>query len=171
MNMFYQITTEKKIQLIIDILEVVTWPITLLLLIILFRKYFISALSRLGSLQAGATGFTMTFDQKITEAKQLLKGIQPKNSAKENLSSHFSKLLEMKLELNAKLVQLATANNVDAANKSYVQLCDELQEIGIITIQKSTLIITFFDLANSADTTLSEENFNVTEELFNSIHI
>jgi len=60
--MFYQITTEKKIQLIIDILEVVTWPITLLLLIILFRKYFISALSRLGSLQAGATGFTMTFD-------------------------------------------------------------------------------------------------------------
>mgnify|MGYP005991105247 CR=1 FL=1 len=169
MNIFYLITAEQKIQFIIDLLKIVTWPITLLILLIFFRKYFISALSRLGSFQAGTSGFTMTFDQKITEAKQLLKGIQPKNSAIGNTSTYFSKLLEMKLELKEKLVHLATTNNVNATNKTHVLLCDELQEIGIITIQKSTLIKTFLDLANSADATLSEKNFKVTEELFNSI--
>lgn len=169
--MFYQITTEKKIQLTIEILEIITWPITLLILVVVFRKYFISALSRLGSLQAGASGFTMTFDQKITEAKQLLKGIQPKNLAKESSSSNYTKLLEMKVELNTKLTQLASKNNVDSTNKSHLMLCEELQEIGIITIQKSTLIKTFFDLVASANSSLSDKNLQVTEEVYNSIHI
>jgi hypothetical protein len=176
--MFYQIIIEKKLQLLIDVLEVITWPLTLLIILLVFRKYFISAMSRLGSIEAGASGLTMTFDQKISQAKKLLKEIKPISIAKSSTdikikvskSASYSKLMDIKMELNSVLINLGNENNISIENKTTSSVCDELKEVGILTIQTAKLIESLIDITISADVSFTENHLKVAEELLKAIN-
>jgi len=167
--MILQITLEKKVEIFLAVLEIVSWPVTLLFILLFFRKYFTSALARLGTLQAGASGITMTYDKKIANAKKLLKEIQPSSTSKSSVgikvksNSSYTKLMDLKMELNAGLIRLATENGIDCEGKTGAILNNELKESGIITLQRAHLIDSLMDVSNSADASFSKDHLKVAE--------
>ena len=59
-------------QHLIRIIEIIIWPATLIVVLILFKKNIKSIFDRVGSFEASATGLSMTFQEKIEETKKLV---------------------------------------------------------------------------------------------------
>ena len=57
-------------QHLIRIIEIIIWPATLIVVLILFKKNIKSIFDRVGSFEASATGLSMTFQEKIEETKK-----------------------------------------------------------------------------------------------------
>ncbi len=58
---------------IINLLEVIIWPLTVFGGLLLFRKHFSKLISSLGSIKAGTQGFEMNFiEDKLQEATKLI---------------------------------------------------------------------------------------------------
>ncbi len=58
---------------IIDLLEVIIWPLTVFGGLLLFRKHFSKLISSLGSIKAGTQGFEMNFiEDKLENAAKLI---------------------------------------------------------------------------------------------------
>jgi len=177
--MILQINSTKNFELIIKLLEVLIWPITLLIILFVFRKYFIGALKRLGSITASSTGISMTFDKKIEAAKKLLQNIKPKVISKtttglnievdKSKRTPFSELQKIDTELTDYITNIAKTNNIDTTNKSSLALCNQLQEVGVITIQKSKLIKSLLDIVLSANMSFSEKHLKVVKDIFRAI--
>ena len=177
--MILQISDEKMVQFVMDGIQTIIWPLTLFIILLVFRKYFISAMSRLGSVEAGASGIKMTFDHKISEAKKLLKEIKPKATSKSiggiqiqpKKSDSYLKLMDIRMKVDENLNQLAVKNGIDSANTSSIALCEMLKESGIITIQNAQFIHSLLDISNSADETFSNEHLKIVKELFKAIKL
>ncbi len=178
--MILQTISAKNFELTIKLLEVLIWPITLLIILFVFRKHFIGALKKLGSITASSTGISMTFDKKIEAAKNLLKEIKPKVISKSatgiNIGTDkiketpFSELMDIKSKVTTNLKNIAKTNNIELENKSSLALCNQLQEVGIITIQKAKLIISLLDIASSANMSFSEKYLKVVKDIFKAIN-
>lgn len=60
-------------QEIINLLDVIIWPLTVLVGLLFFRKHIGKVISSLGSIKAGAQGFEMNFiEDKLQEATKLI---------------------------------------------------------------------------------------------------
>jgi hypothetical protein len=65
--------TPGPFQQIIDLLEVIIWPLTVFGGLLLFRKHFSKLISSLGSIKAGTQGFEMNFiEDKLENAAKLI---------------------------------------------------------------------------------------------------
>lgn len=172
--------TDKTIELTLKLVEALIWPLTILIILIIFRNQFKGVLGRIGSINASSTGFSMTFDKKIEQAKKLLRGINPSKilskesteafiDAKESKETSFSNLLDIQANLNTFLIDIAKSSNITFQNKSSSTLSSELKEVGIITFQKFKLIESLLDIINSADSTFKVDHLKVAQELYKAI--
>ena len=178
--MILQINPEKKLELIIQLLEILIWPITFLIVLLLFRKYFNAAISQMGSFKAGASGIEMTFDKNIAVAKKLLKAIDPKAISKSastiKLSNEvisqtpYLKLLDLKNATQAKIAEMAADNDINVAHSSSKAISNKLAETGVITLQKAKLMDSMIDLANTADVSFSEVHLKIVQDIDKAIN-
>lgn len=176
--MFLQISDEKKVQFIMDGIETIIWPLTLFVLLIVFKKYFINAMSRLGSVEAGTSGIKMTFDHSIANAKKLLKGIQPNATSKSSKnieiqpkqSKSYAELIDIKMKLNLMLVSLANENGINSEETTTEIVCEKLKETGVITLQKAQLIQAFYQITNTADVSFSKAHLEIAKDLYSAIN-
>lgn len=169
------IDTTNTLELFIKLLEILIWPVLFVFVLVFFKKHFVSAMSRLGSINASATGVTMTFDNKMETAKKLLKTIQPKSISKSSSgiqvkNESYEALLKIKAATISKLKAIASKNGVATDNKTSTVLCSELEEAGIITIQKAKVFDSILDIASAADESFNASHLKVIDELFKVIN-
>ncbi|KAA5824381.1 hypothetical protein FPF71_09365 [Algibacter amylolyticus] len=166
------------LELIVKLVEILIWPLTLLIILFLFRKYLAKTFERLGSIKADRTGLSLTFEKKLTEAKQLLQNIQPNAVSKSapqisitpnGSKSPYQQLVDLKVNLENQLVSLAKSNTVDPENLTSIMLSDKLKETGVLSINNEKLISAILDIINSADSSISQQQVNEVKTLYNNV--
>jgi len=170
--------TSFSFELLIQLLEVIIWPVTLLIIILLFRRKFSSAISRLGSIKASSSGFSMTFDSMLGAAKQKFTSLKPDSVAKSKASvlsqtTHtdkpFKQLVDIKDKLEKTLVDLAQEAGMDVGQKSSKTLCKELEGRGIISGENSSLMLALMEVVNAAPLKISQTQVDDIKTLYNAI--
>lgn len=160
---------------VVELLKVIIWPLTLLIIVFKFKTFFGSALNRMQSLDASATGISMTFQEKIEEAKTLLnksKGAlqnRAKMSVSESNDSAYKRVLDIKASLLDFLSEKARSKGIKPEKYNPKSLSTHLAEIGLFTLQQQKAINTVFDLANSATPSITKDQAQIVEDLYDSI--
>jgi hypothetical protein len=165
---------------IVKFIEVVIWPLTILIVLIIYKKNFNEAFNRIGSLKADASGISFTFEKKIEAAKGLLKEINPKVTAKsvksisvnlpKSVTSELKQLFDIQTEIDKKILDLAKINNLSIINFNRVDMIAQLEEVGIITHQKAKIFETIIDIIHSADNAVKQHQVDVVKDLFNKLN-
>lgn len=135
---------------IIKLLDVIIWPLTVLIGLLFFRKHIGKIISSLGSIKAGAQGFEMNFiEDKLQEATKLIGigssgisakdggGINPKSGGgispkKSHAETPYQELLELQDSINQKLKTIASQNGMTTTSVSNFALTNELTDRDII---------------------------------------
>ncbi|WOD43823.1 hypothetical protein [Hwangdonia lutea] len=167
------LTIRKAMQEIINLLDVIIWPLTVLLGLLFFRKHIGKVISSLGSIKAGAQGFEMNFiEDKLKEATKLIGidstgitakdgssiipkdggSIIPKDSKITPKKSHaetpYQALLELQDTINQKLKNIAAQKGITTNSASNFALTTHLAEHNIINNQTARQLKTLIELNN-----------------------
>lgn len=165
-------------KLVIDLIEVIIWPLTVLTIIIIFRKYVGEVIQRLGSVSADGTGISLTFDKKIAAAKQMLKKIKPKLTSKSapqiliestKGKGPYEQVLNIKANLESQLHTIAQSNALDHSTMDSNELIEKLKETGVLNIQNADLIEAIFDLCNAANSKITQHQVNEINMLYKNV--
>ena len=182
---------------IINLLDVVIWPIALVVSLILFKKNISKVLNSLGSIKAGAQGVEINFiEEKLEEATKMIGigssgitakdsgsiipkssgGIIPKSSEniipeKSQAESPYQGLMELQDAINNKLTSITTAKGLATTGSSNFALTNDLANRGIIDKHTASKLKTLIELntlgLNSPKTT--HEQVTQMKKLFNNI--
>lgn len=183
---------------IINLLEVIIWPLTVFGGLLLFRKHFSKLISSLGSIKAGAQGFEMNFiEDKLQEATKLIGigtsgivskdgggiipkdggGIIPKDSKITPKKSHaetpYQELLELQDLINTKLKSIANQNGISSNGSSNFALTNDLVDNNIINNQTARQLKTLIELNNIGlnSPKITYDQVSQMKTLFNNISI
>ncbi|PHQ30249.1 hypothetical protein [Leeuwenhoekiella nanhaiensis] len=160
---------------LVQLISVIIWPLTLLIIVFKFKSFFGGAINRMQSLDASASGISMTFQNKLDEAKTLLSKMAPqlRDSAKSVTvsaqGSPYERVLKVKKELEEFLNQKARNHGIEATNQNPSNLSSRLSEIGLITFQQQKVINAALDLANSANPSITDDQAQVVEQLYATV--
>lgn len=183
---------------IIDLLEVIIWPLTVFGGLLLFRKHFSKLISSLGSIKAGAQGFEMNFiEDKLQEATKLIGigtsgivskdggGIIPKDGSsiipkdskiipkKSHAETPYQELLELQDMINQKLKHKATQNGITLNGSSNFALTNDLVDNNIISSQTARQLKTLIELNNIGlnSPKITYDQVSQMKKLFNNISL
>ena len=163
----------------IELLNTIIWPFTVVIILILFRRYVANAILRIATLKADKTGVTMTFQNKIEAAKKMLKDINVTSKSSQGInvsksgspSTSYQKVLDIRSSLDSKLKEVAESNNVVLNGSNNIAMCDKLMEVGILPYHKAKLINSIFDIINSADSSISNEQAEEIMSLYKGVKL
>lgn len=159
-------------QEIIHLIDVIIWPVTVLVGLLFFRKHIGKIISSLGSIKAGAQGFEMNFiEDKLQEATKLIGigsaginakdggginpkdggGINPKDGSgitpkRSHAETPYQELLELQDSINLKLKSIASENGITTTASSNFALTAELVDRNIIKGDLSSQLKTLIEL-------------------------
>lgn len=159
-------------QEIIHLIDVVIWPVTVLVGLLFFRKHIGKIISSLGSIKAGAQGFEMNFiEDKLQEATKLIGigsagihakdggginpkdggGINPKSSEgitpkRSHAETPYQELLVLQDSINQKLKSIASENGMTTTASSNFAITSELVDRNIIKGDLSSQLKTLIEL-------------------------
>ena len=162
-------------QQIVELIRVIIWPVTLLIIIFKFKTFFGGAINRMQSLDANATGISMTFENKIDQPKVLLKkmGVQPATQSKSvETRTEINPYLEVqhiKTDLETLIKTKAEAYNVDDPDQNAADLTKRLSEIGLFTLQQARGINTLLDISSTADASITPEQAQIVKQLYQRV--
>ena len=197
------LTTIKTIQeptnmdKIINLLDVVIWPVAVVVSLILFKNNISKVLNSLGSIKAGAQGLEINFiEDKLEEATKMIGigssgivakdsssiipkssgGIIPKSSEnirpeKSQAESPYQGLMELQDAINYKLTHITTQKGIATTGSSNFALTNNLANQGAIDRHTASKLKTLIELntlgLNSPKTT--HEQVTQMKKLFNNI--
>ena len=170
--------TALQIDSVLKLLEIIIWPATLFVIILLFRKQFKDAMERLGSFKADATGISMSFEPKLDAAKKIFSALKPEGTAKSTVSLHEStsftgspqeQLRQIKTELHNSLVELAEEANINPSGKSTAALNRELADRSIVKKDSYHLIEALLDVIAAAPPSITQSQVSEIKQMYNSI--
>lgn len=167
------------VQDLINLLDVIIWPLTILAIVILFRNRLSDAIQRVQSIQADATGISLTLEKKLAAAKNLLMGIKPVTakstpkpaSSVDKTLSPYQQLLQIQNKLHTRLDELVIKNQLKFKELNPLELTEKLAEIGVIRIDQARCVTAALDISYAADATVTQEQVNVVIELFEEANI
>ena len=167
-------------ELLIKLIDSTIWPLTLLAIILIFRKKFSEAFNRLGSLKADASGFAITFDKQIEETKQLFQKLKPQAVTKSGggiktyVNQHDSPYKQI-LEIRSNIINFLKLKSDEAGivTESYepVALVDRLLDVAAISSSQNAMIKAMLRITNEADASATGTQANEINELFHKIEI
>jgi len=186
--LFQEITTTSKVWPTLEIINTlignIIWPLTLVVLIWLFRKHFKALLGKLSSIDASGTGISLKFDQEIDEAIQELlpeneeikvlskSGVQlgeKKSTIK--IQSPFHQIMDIREKLAFNIVLKAQESNISTEDKTSIELCNELLAKGSISSSDSKYFKVLIDLTNASNDTITQSQVNRVKMLYNNLKI
>ena len=157
---------------LINILEVIIWPGTLLLVIFWFRKQLQTVFSRLNNIDASATGVSMSFSDAVAAAKRKALNLAGENISKSTTSikpSMVSEIGSMKKSILQDLRKIATNNNIKTEGQDLKSLNDKLTSGGMIIHEKSALIKAFIDIDKLAHKDINSQELEDVKLIFKTI--
>jgi hypothetical protein len=166
------VSEPETLEQIINLLDVIIWPIAMILGLYMFKKHIGKIISSLGSIKAGAQGFEMNFiEDKLQEATKLIGigssgihakeggginpkdggGINPKSSGgitpkKSHAETPYQELLELQDSISQKLKSIASQNGITTTASSNFALTSELVDRNIIKGDLSSQLKTLIEL-------------------------
>ncbi|SDB36024.1 hypothetical protein SAMN03097699_0897 [Flavobacteriaceae bacterium MAR_2010_188] len=178
-NTFFIIQENKNFELYIRLIEVLIWPLTLLVIILMFRKNFVSAFKRLGSFEASATGISMTFQEVADQAMELAQNVKPIAIAKSAVSLHrhdsshdatpFEQVAEVQHEIEQTVNRLAENIKFETLNYSNSYIARKLEERGEINYKQYKLIESIESLISLSDKNITQKQVDDIKRLKNAL--
>lgn len=164
---------------IIKLLDVIIWPLTVLIGLLFFRKNIGKIISSLGSIKAGAQGFEMNFiEEKLQEATKLIgigsSNIEAKSGGniilKESraVTAH-EQLLEIRDALTNKIRDKANENNIQTNSISSIALSEKLVDNNAITRQSARNFKILIELTNVGTHSITQAQVNQVKALYNNL--
>lgn len=177
-----QFMEKQTLEQIINLLDVIVWPLTVLIGLLFFRKHIGKVIGSLVSIKAGAQGFEINFiEEQLQEAtKQIGIGSfesQSKSGGGINIKGSqaetpYEQLLEVRDALNNKIISKATKENIPTEDVTALALCDELLEINIISRQNARNFNTLLKLTNIAGgSAITQIQVNQIKALYNNLKL
>ncbi|WP_152558121.1 hypothetical protein [Altibacter lentus] len=174
--MFIQIHPS-PFELLVNLIEVVIWPVTLLVILFYFRRSFQEIFKRMGSLKVDSSGIAMTFEKLLEETKDKFKKTKPEAVAKGNidLQQHsdirtpFEQVMDIKVLMENSLFELAEEAQLDTQGKTPVLLAHELARKNVISHENSELMRSLLILVNSAKPDISRRQAEEINVLYKAI--
>lgn len=173
-----------NLDFISKLIEHLIWPITLLIIFIIFRKHFSDIMRKLSGIDATASGISLKFDQQIDKAIEKFLPAQDEDNliAKSALKieeeeqpeipkTPFQQMLQLRDNLNHRIILKSQENNIPTISKSSIELKNELLQSGVITAKNAKLFQTLIDLTNASDKTISQAQVNKVQLLFNNLKL
>ncbi|PKP25761.1 MAG: hypothetical protein CVU03_06320 [Bacteroidetes bacterium HGW-Bacteroidetes-2] len=166
-------------ELIIKLIEAIIWPVTLFLILFLFRKNFVGAFQRLGSLKVDSSGIAFSFEKELEKAKTTFEMLKPEKMRKEKSSIEignntpndppYQELLTIKESLEKAVLDLAIEEGISVSHKSTPLLCDALEAKGALTKQKSELTKTLLRVVNMAGMHINPSQILEIKKMYNAL--
>ena len=159
----------------IHLIEVIIWPVTILTILFWFRSQLKSNLSRLNSFDASASGVSMSFSERLEQAKQMAQSISVSSTAKDGVginpgaSKNYQELKQLSSKMQANLQAEAQASNIATQGKSMDEIVSSLKESGKMKFEKAQLINSFFELSNAAEKNISDHQLKDLESIYDVI--
>ena len=175
-----EIMTKSNFELFIQLVDSVIWPVTLLLVLLIFRRNLADVILRLGTLKADKTGFELSFDKKIEATKKLFQQIKPATIAKsgkdiqafnEENDTPFGTILKVRSDLINYLKVISEKNDIQGKGLLPEQLSEKLKETGVITIQQTKMINAMLEVTAAANASATERQARDVENLMKKIEI
>ena len=159
----------------------IIWPVTVLIALWMYRKHLIGVIKRLGSIEAGAGGISMKFDNKIeetfedflpanTDSVKSKSGVKIKSALK-TVASPYHQLLNIRESLHNQIIRKAQENNITTLNKSSIELCEALNDLDLISNKNTRFFLALIDLTNSGDKSINQNQVDKVKELFNNLQL
>lgn len=162
---------------LIKLIDVVIWPLTIILILYWFKRPLQAVFGRLNKLDASASGISLSFSEKLEQAKQKAislsqsegksksgPGIQPKIE-----SENLRKVKAQEAEIRAILAEKADKVNISSSGLGLRDLSKKLKEKGQLQYEKAELIDMFSDLASSANENITTSQFNDITLIYETI--
>lgn len=139
---------------------------------------------KLSGIDATATGISLKFDQQIDTAIENFLPTQEEDSliAKSAIQideqkepkipkSPFQQMLNLRDQLNHRIILKSQDNNITTGNKSSMELKNELLKSGAISSKEANLFQTLIDLTNECDKTITQAQVNKIKLLSNNLKL
>lgn len=164
-----------KTELLIKLVEVTIWPLTLLLILFLFKKNFADAFNRLGAIKADSTGLSLTFEKALETTKSKFQMNKPEEMFKSNSiiqnedstsTPPYKQLMDVKESLETAIIELATEEGMETLGKNSNLLINDLKNKGVLNNQKSELIQALLHLIQMARMDISQTQINEIKKMY-----
>jgi len=175
-----EFTTKSTFELFIHFVDAIIWPVTLLVILLIFRRNFSDAFKRLGTLKADSTGIELSFQSKIEATKKLFQQIKPALVSKsgqdiqtftEENDMPFADILAARSNLINYLKITSEKEGINVDGLSPKKISDKLKETGGISIQQSKMINAMLEVTAAADASSTEQQAKDIEDLMQKIEI
>ena len=167
-----------KFEMFVRMAEVLIWPVTVLIIILLFRKKIQGVIHRVGSFKASTSGVEMTFAPQLDAAKKLFSELRSEAVSKSTSileaantpsGTPYEQLTQIKSELQQTVSELAQEASITVTDKSNVEVCQILERSGVINNESSQLIQSLFNVINAASTNISQNQVNEISALYKAL--
>lgn len=155
------------------------WPLTILVIFLVFRKQIVRKMDNLNSIDASSTGISLNFEQQLdnTIEKMVLEEEEPPKlvaksavqiggEIKAVYKTPVETLLELRDKMNQKIVKKAESAGIESAGKSSAELLNALETNMEITSNEHKRWSQLIHLTNSVDQNISMSQVNKVKLLF-----
>ncbi len=161
----------------IKLIDVIIWPATIILILYWFKSPLQAVFGRLNKLDASASGISLSFSEKLAQAKQKAinlshSGGKPKsgpNIQPKIESENLKKVKAQESELRSMLAEKANNAHIPTSGLSMADLSKKLKEKGQLQFEKAELIEMFSELASSANEHITSSQLNDITLIYETI--
>ena len=166
------------------------WPITLIIVLLIFRRNLKTVLDKIATIRADATGVTLEFIDKEIEAVesyQETEEIEESNSEnkpksgpvigsdskpkKPKIKTPHYELLSIRTDLRDRIVQKAQENQIDTQGKSSLELRDELIDKGALSPRNAHVFSALINLTSTAGPAITNDQVKRIRVLFDNMKL
>ena len=172
------------LELVNNFIGNIVWPLTLLVLIWMFRHHLKDLLGKLTSIDASSTGISLNFDKEVDEAIETLLPMNnsPEIRTKSGVSigkkevekkpgTPFHQIMDLREKLSHRIILKAQENDILTEGKSSIELNNELLKKGSISFKDSKYFQVLVDLTNASDSNVTQSQVNKVKMLYNNLKI
>jgi hypothetical protein len=140
---------------ITELIDKIVWPLAVVVILLIYKKYLAGVISRVGSFSANASGISMTFQDKLDQLPKSVK-LLTKSGVQVAAQSPNDQLRNIKSQMEADIKNLATNSGIDTTSLTMSEIFAQLKDKGKLTNQKSKAFTALYELAGSTDPGISQ---------------
>lgn len=153
-----------------DLIDKIVWPLAVVVILLIYKKYLAGVISRVGSFSANTSGISMTFQDKLDQLPNAVK-LLTKSGVNVAPDSPNEQLRTIRSQMETDLKTMATNSGIDVTDLSMSEIFGQLKEKGKMTNQKSKAFIALYELAGSTDPGISQSQVDQVKLMVNDLNL
>ena len=153
-----------------DLIDKIVWPLAVVAILLIYKKYLSGVISRVGSFSANTSGISLTFQDKLDQLPSSVK-LLTKSGVHVLPDSPNEQLRTIRSQMEIDLKVFATNNGIDDPDLSMSEIFAQLKDKGKMTNQKSKAFITLYELAGSMDPGISQSQVDQVKLMVNDLNL